>query len=241
MELQGQRALVTGASRGIGAAIARELAAAGATVYVHYNGSADAAHALAAEIGGVAMQSELGSAAGCEGLLAQVASAGGASILVNNAGLTRDGLAMRLSDEQFEDCLQVDLQAPFRLSRGLLPAMSKARGGCIINIASVSALRANVGQAAYSAAKAGLLALTRSLAIEMGRRNIRVNAVAPGFVRTDMTAAMDAAVLDAAVERIPLRRLGEPEDIAPIVRFLCGPGGRYVTGQVLVVDGGLSI
>ena len=245
MSLQGKVALVTGASRGIGQAIALELGRQGATV-IGTATSASGAERIAATlkehgISGTGMELNVTSAESVEAVLGAIAEQFGApAILVNNAGITRDGLMMRMSDDQWQRVLDVNATGPFRMMRAVLPGMMRARAGAIINLVSVSALRGNPGQANYAASKAAVVAVTRSLAHEMGRRNIRVNAVAPGFIRTDMTEALNPKVLEAATERIPLRRLGEPEEIAPAVRFLAGPGAAYITGQVVVVDGGLS-
>ncbi len=240
MELEGKVAIVTGGARGIGAAIARELASAGARVLVNYRSSADAAEALAAELDGLAVRADVGTTAGCEALIAAASDAGGLHVLVNNAGITDDGLAMRLKDEQWDEVMRINAGGTFRMCRAALPVMARARDGAIINVASVSALRGNAGQANYSASKAAIVGLTRSLAVEMARRNVRVNAVCPGFVSTDMTAELPEKAVQSALAAIPMGRMGRPEEIAPIVRLLAGPGGAYITGQVLVVDGGLS-
>ncbi len=239
-ELTDGVAIVTGGSRGIGAAIARELAAAGARVVVNYRERAEAAEALAAEIGGEAVQADVSTTEGCTRLVEAAEALGPLEILVNNAGITRDNLALRMSDAQWDDVLAVNAGGAFRMCRAALPGMLKRRAGSIVNLVSVSALRGNAGQANYAASKAAVLAMTRSLAKEVARRKVRVNAVAPGFIETDMTAALPDKVLAEAKAHIPLRRLGTPADVAPLVRFLCGPGAAYVTGACFPVDGGLS-
>jgi 3-oxoacyl-[acyl-carrier protein] reductase len=241
VELKGQVAIVTGASRGIGRAIATELAAAGATVIVNFRQSEKEAHSVAQAIGGIAVQADVSTNEGCEALTSAALALGPIAILVNNAGVTDDSLLMRMSDAQWDDVMQVNAGGPFRMCRAVIPHMVRAKAGSIINLVSISALRGNAGQCNYAASKAAVLALTRCLAKEVAKRKIRVNAVAPGFIKTDMTSSLPDKLLEGAKATIPMRRLGEPEDIAPVVRFLAGPAAKYITGQCIVVDGGLSV
>jgi len=241
VEFKDQVVIVTGGSRGIGAAICRELAAGGARVVVNYNRSADAAVALAEAIGGLAVCADVSTTEGCEHLAQQAEALGPLAGLVNNAGITQDGLTMRMKDEAWDEVMRINAGSAFRMSRAVLPVLAKQRGGAIVNIASVSAIRGNPGQANYAASKAAVVGLTRSLAREMARRQVRVNAVAPGFIATDMTDALTEQQRDSATKAVPLGRIGQPTEIAPAVRFLLGPASAYITGQVLIIDGGLSV
>jgi len=239
--MQGKVAIVTGGARGIGRAVVLELARAGARVVVNYRSSSEQAVALAHEVDGRAVQADVSTSEGCEALVAAASELGAIHALVNNAGITDDGLVMRMRDPQWDEVMRVNAGSTFRMCRAVLPAMARARAGAIVNIGSVSALRGNAGQVNYSASKAAMIALTRSLALEMARRSVRVNAVCPGFIQTDMTAELPEKSQQMAVDRIPMRRMGQPEDVAPMVRFLCSDESAYVTGQVFVVDGGLSV
>jgi len=235
-------ALVTGASRGIGAATARALAADGWPVGVNFRSDAEGAEAVAAAIeadGGraAAVAGDVARAGAAEELLAAVEERfGPVLVLVNNAGVRSDGLAVSLDDDAWESVLATNLSAAFRLTRRAVRTMVRQRFGRVINVASVVGPRANAGQANYAASKAGLIGLTRTVAVEVARRGVTVNAVAPGFVRTDMTEDLAPALLDA----VPAKRAGEPEDVAACVRFLASPNAGYVTGTTLTVDGGLS-
>jgi 3-oxoacyl-[acyl-carrier protein] reductase len=235
-------ALVTGGSRGIGAASSRALAAEGWPVAILYRSSDAAADALVEEIaagGGraLAVRADIADPAAADAAFAAAeAELGPVLVLVNNAGVRADGLAPQLSDEEWGSVIDTNLTAAFRLTRRALRPMLRARFGRIVNIASVVGLRANPGQANYAAAKAGLVGMTKTVAAEVARRGITVNAVAPGFIDTDMTEG----ILDGAVERIPARRAGTPDEVAACIRFLASEEASYVTGATLVVDGGLS-
>lgn len=244
MALQGQIALVTGASRGIGQAIALELGKQGATVIgtatTDKGAQAIADYLTAAGVKGTGLALNVNDAAQIEAVLGAIRQQfGELSILVNNAGITQDNLLARMSDEEWDDVLATNLKSVFRLSRAVLRAMMKARAGRIINISSVVGASGNPGQANYAASKAGMVGFTKSLAQEIGSRNITVNCVAPGFIDTDMTQALGEAQREKLVERIPLKRLGQAADIAAAVSFLAGPGGAYITGSTLHVNGGM--
>jgi 3-oxoacyl-[acyl-carrier protein] reductase len=242
--LAGEVALVTGASRGIGAAIADALARAGAVVVGTATGETGAA-AVSQRLRqaggqGEGMVLDVADAARCEAVIEQVGKDyGKLSILVNNAGITRDGLAMRMKDEDWDVVLATNLSAVFRLSRGVLRGMMKARHGRIINITSVVGASGNAGQANYAAAKAGVGGMTRALAREIGSRGITVNCVAPGFIDTDMTRALGEAQTQALLAQIPLGRLGAADEVAAAVVFLASAAGAYVSGSTLHVNGGM--
>ena len=240
--LKGEIALVTGASRGIGAAIADLLAAQGATVIgtATSDGGADAIGARLAAHGGHGRRLDVTDAGACEALVDAVAKEFGAvTILVNNAGITRDNLLMRMKDEDWQAILDTNLTSVFRLSKAVMRGMMKARKGRIVSIASVVGVTGNAGQANYAAAKAGIIAFSKSLAKEIGSRGVTVNVVAPGFIQTDMTRDLPEASREALVSQIALGRLGEPSDIAQAVAFLAGPAGAYITGETLHVNGGM--
>ena len=240
-------ALVTGGSRGIGRAIALNLGATGHRVAVNYNSSADAADAVVAEITGaggeaIAVGGDVGNEAAVVAMIALVsADLGPVEVLVNNAGITRDDLLLRMGADAWDSVVETNLRSVYLCSRAALRGMLKARWGRIISVTSVSGLSGNPGQANYAAAKAGIVGFTKSVAKEVGKRGITVNCVAPGFVQTDMTAGLGDDVKDAALGSIALGRLGTPEEIAGAVGYLASDDASYVTGQVLVVDGGLAI
>ena len=245
LDLSNQIALVTGGGRGIGQAIATTLAAAGATVVINYRGNAEAATSTVETItaqGGQAqaIQADVSVPADVERLFAALlAQYGQLDILVNNAGITRDMLLLRMSDEDFDAVLHTNLRGVFLCTRAALRTMTRRRSGRIINIASVVGIMGNAGQANYAAAKAGILGFTRATAREIGSRNITVNAIAPGYIETEMTAAIRPEARQALLASIPLGRLGTPADVAALVCFLAAPAASYITGQTFVVDGGL--
>jgi 3-oxoacyl-[acyl-carrier protein] reductase len=245
MNLDGQVALVTGASRGIGRAIAVELASQGAIVIgtaTSEAGSQAISHYLAEtrENCGRGMVLDVNDAARCNALVAEIQKEfGSLSILVNNAGITQDQLAMRMKDEEWDAVIATNLTSVARLSRAVLRGMMKARHGRIINITSVVGSAGNAGQMNYAAAKAGVAGMSRALAREIGSRNVTVNCVAPGFIDTDMTRALEEQQVSALLQQIPLARLGQPSDIAAAVAFLASPQAAYITGSTLHVNGGM--
>lgn len=244
--LEGKVALVTGASRGIGAGIALRLAGEGATVVVNYAGSRDSALAVVKAIvaaGGraEARQTDISDPAACAALVeAVVAGYGSIDILVNNAGITRDGLVVRMSDEDWSSVIATNLTGVFSMTRAAAKHMMKARSGSIVNIASVVGIAGNAGQANYAAAKAGVIGLTKSVARELASRRVRCNAVAPGFIETDMTAALTDSQRETIASSIALGRFGSASDVAAAVAFLASDDAAYITGQTLAVDGGMT-
>jgi len=243
-ELEGQVALVTGGSRGIGKSIAEELARAGARVAVVAR-TGEAAMATAESLSGeghVGLACDVADAEAVSRTVSAVESeAGPITVLVNNAGITRDNVLMRLKDEDWDMVLDVNLKGAFNLIRAVTRWMMKQRDGVIINITSVVGIMGNPGQTNYAASKAGLIGLTKSVARELASRNVRCNAVAPGFIVTDMTDELSGSKVEDLQKKIPLGRLGETEDVASLVRFLAGPAARYITGQVIAVDGGMAM
>jgi len=245
--LEGKIALVTGAGRGIGRAIALSLADKGATVIVNYNGSEEMARQVVEQINenkgsAVAKKCNVADFNECEKMIGEIiAEFGRVDILVNNAGITRDNLVLGMKENDFDDVIAINLKGTFNTIKHLTRNFLKLRSGKIINISSVSGVLGNAGQANYSASKAGVIGLTKSIARELGSRGICVNAVAPGFVETDMTVKMSENVLENAKKSIALGRLGKVEDIANVVAFLAGDNANYITGQVICVDGGMAI
>jgi 3-oxoacyl-[acyl-carrier protein] reductase len=246
MRLQGQVAVVTGGSGGIGRAVVLALAAEGCHVGVVGGHDLAAAEAVAREaealgITALARRADVSDAAQAEAAVAEVAERfGRLDILVNNAGITRDGLLLRMTEADWDAVLDVNLKGAFHCTKAALRSMVRQRRGRIVNVASIVGMMGNPGQANYAAAKAGLIGFTRAMAREVASRGVLVNAVAPGFIQTRMTDALPESAREAMQRQIPIGRLGQPEDVAPVVLFLCLPEASYITGQVLVVDGGVT-
>ena len=246
--LAGKTAIVTGGARGIGLAISRGLSACGARIIVNYNTSADAALALVDELeNAIAVKADVSTEEGCRALYAAAETYGGVDILVNNAGITRDGLLMRMSDDDWTAVLETNTNSVFRMCRlAIAPTnrggggMLKRRSGAIINVSSVTAIRGNVGQTNYAASKAAIIGFSQSLAKEVAKRGVRVNVVVPGFIETDMTQAINEKIRDEITAQIPVQRMGRTQEIANAVTFLSSPASSYITGQSLVIDGGLT-
>jgi 3-oxoacyl-[acyl-carrier protein] reductase len=243
IDLSGRAALVTGASRGIGREIALALGAAGAKVACVATNEALLAE-VAGQLGanGLAIKCDVSKAAEIEAAVEKAVGAfGGLDILVNNAGITRDNLLLRIKEEDWDAVLDTNLKAPFLFAKAAGRHLLRSKAGRVINIASVAGLIGNAGQANYSASKAGLIALTKTTARELGSRGVCVNAVAPGFIQTDMAAKVDPKVVEGVVAQLPLRRIGEAKEVAATVVFLASDLASYITGQVLVVDGGMAM
>jgi 3-oxoacyl-[acyl-carrier protein] reductase len=236
--LEGKNALVTGGSRGIGAAIARELAAAGANVVVGYRSGQEEAETIAGEIGGRAVQADVANADDAKRL---VEEAGDLDVLVNNAGTTRDGVLARMTDDDWRTVVETNLSSIFYTCRAVSRGMMKRRAGSIVNLSSIVGIHGNWGQTNYAASKAGIIGFTKSLAQELGSRGVRANVIAPGYVKTALTEVIPEEAKQQMLSLTPLGRLGDPEDVAGAVRFLCSDAAAFITGEVLVVGGGLGM
>jgi 3-oxoacyl-[acyl-carrier protein] reductase len=236
--LEGKTALVTGGSRGIGRAVALELGRAGASVVVGYRTEAEAAEAVASEVGGRAVQADVSDP---EQAKALVEEAGDLDVLVNNAGTTRDGVLPRMPDEDWRTVLETNLSSTFYTCRAAARGMMRRRGGAIVNVSSIVGVHGNFGQTNYAASKAGLIGFTKSLARELGSRGVRANVIAPGYVKSALTDAIPDEAREAMLANTPLGRLGDPENVASAVRFLVSDEASFITGEVLLVDGGLGM
>jgi len=245
MQLKGKSAVVTGGSRGIGRAIALELASCGANVVVNYTRNSKAADEVVAEIeamgsSGMAVKADVSIASEVENLVNEVLKTfGSIDILVNNAGITRDNLIIRMTEKEFDEVINTNLKGAFICTKAVSRVMIKQKSGKIINVSSVVGIVGNAGQSNYAAAKAGLIGFTKSMAKELAKRGINVNAVAPGFIQTDMTSVLPENVKEEFLKSIPLMRIGKPEDIANTVLFLASEYSDYITGQVINIDGGM--
>jgi 3-oxoacyl-[acyl-carrier protein] reductase len=243
--LKGKVALITGASRGIGRAMAQKFAQEGASVAFTYLSSVEKAQALEEELSAFGVQvkgyrSDASDHKAAEDLIVQVlADFGKLDVLINNAGITKDGLLMRMSEEQWDTVINVNLKSVFNLTKAAIKTMMKAKSGSIINLTSVVGIRGNAGQANYAASKAGIIGFTKSVALELGSRNVRSNAIAPGFIETEMTGEINEKALEDWKQQIPMKRGGQPEEVADCAVFLASDLSRYITGQVLQVDGGM--
>ncbi len=243
--LDNKTAIITGATRGIGKGIALEFAKQGANVAFTYSSSVEAANALEVELAAMGVkakgyQSNAADFEAAQDLAAEVLKEfGSIDVLINNAGITKDNLLMRISEQDFDKVLEVNLKSVFNLTKAVIRPMMKQRGGSIINMSSVVGVQGNAGQTNYAASKAGMLGFSKSVALELGSRNIRCNSIAPGFIETEMTAKLDEAVVDGWRQSIPLKRGGQPEDIANACVFLASDMSAYITGQTLNVDGGM--
>jgi 3-oxoacyl-[acyl-carrier protein] reductase len=236
--LEGKTALVTGGSRGIGRAVALELGRAGASVVVGYRTEAEAAESVASEVGGRAVQADVSDP---EQAKALVEEAGDLDVLVNNAGTTRDGVLPRMPDEHWRTVLETNLSSTFYTCRAAARGMMRRRGGAIVNVSSIVGVHGNFGQTNYAASKAGLIGFTKSLARELGSRGVRANVIAPGYVKSALTDAIPDEAREAMLANTPLGRLGDPENVASAVRFLVSDEASFITGEVLLVDGGLGM